>query len=330
MTNLLCTNSLDQKGKNAAARKSGGEWAQALDMISQRKTQALAPEHLENIWTKGRNYIKKETINQAAKAKQNTVLGISDASHYPTVTSNYLIQDKTAKVHVPNQSCYSFQAKGSYLEEHLHVHPNGSGSFTSEVSFHEETDNFNQEEFEVNSDSSYATDDDESNIVTGLGSPGTKVWDSKNKKNASVSRIRHPLETPEIHLSKKSVKNHVRHPRTSRTLSGRRRSRLSNQKLPMWQEVERISFLSGDGQDILNSSSKDVKAEDLIDHHHMESWSRIGSDRAAASSSSIPSISTSEFCDSSLASSETSVLADSFLKLRCEVVHDKLNKFNLV
>lgn len=313
-------NYTDQKGKKAGAGKSGGEWAQALDMISQRKTQALAPEHLENIWTKGRNYIKKETVNQAAKAKQNTVLGISDSSHCPTITSNYLIQDKPAKVHVANQSCYSSQAKGSYLGEHLHVHPNGSGSTTSEVLFHEETDNFNQEDFEVNSDSSYATDDDESNIVTGLGSPGTKVWDSKNNKNASVSRIRHPLETPEIHLSKKNVKNHVRHPRTSRTSSGRRRSRLSSQKLPIWQEVERTSFLSGDGQDILNSSSKDVKAEDLIDFHRVESWSRIGSGRAAAVSSSIPSISTSEFCDSSLASPETSVLADSFLKLRCEVL----------
>ncbi|KAJ0986271.1 hypothetical protein J5N97_004627 [Dioscorea zingiberensis] len=231
----------DPKGKKMVAGNSGGEWAQALDMISQRKSQALAPEHFENIWTKGRNYIRKEIANQAAKVTQNTILGISDASHYSTVTSNHPIQDKTLKVHVQNQSCASSQAEDPYLVEHLQVHPNGSGpTHTSMVSSHAEIDRFNQEEVELNSDSSYPTDDDESNIVTGL-----------------------------------------------------------------------------DGQDILNVSSKDVKAEELADQHEVESWGIVSS-RAAASS--IPSTSTSEFCGSSLTSPENSVLADSFLKLRCEVL----------
>ncbi|KAE8707247.1 Phox-associated domain,Phox-like,Sorting nexin isoform 3 [Hibiscus syriacus] len=37
-----------------------GDWARKLEAATQRRTEVLAPENLENMWTKGRNYKKKE------------------------------------------------------------------------------------------------------------------------------------------------------------------------------------------------------------------------------------------------------------------------------
>ncbi|KAF5751138.1 Phox-associated domain Phox-like Sorting nexin C-terminal putative isoform 1 [Tripterygium wilfordii] len=36
------------------------DWAQMLEVATQRRTEVLMPENLENMWTKGRNYKKKE------------------------------------------------------------------------------------------------------------------------------------------------------------------------------------------------------------------------------------------------------------------------------
>lgn len=36
------------------------EWAQMLEAVTQRRSEVLTPENLENMWTKGRNYKKKD------------------------------------------------------------------------------------------------------------------------------------------------------------------------------------------------------------------------------------------------------------------------------
>ncbi|KAK1317814.1 hypothetical protein QJS10_CPA05g01539 [Acorus calamus] len=41
------------------AQPKPADWARALEATQQRRTQVLAPENLENLWTKGRNYKKK-------------------------------------------------------------------------------------------------------------------------------------------------------------------------------------------------------------------------------------------------------------------------------
>lgn len=41
---------------------------QVLDAVAQRRAQALAPEHLDNVWTKGRNYQKRESEKGATEA----------------------------------------------------------------------------------------------------------------------------------------------------------------------------------------------------------------------------------------------------------------------
>ncbi|KAJ9152921.1 hypothetical protein P3X46_026428 [Hevea brasiliensis] len=47
------------------------EWARILEAATQRRTEVLTPENLENMWTKGRNYKKKETKNLKAAVEQS-------------------------------------------------------------------------------------------------------------------------------------------------------------------------------------------------------------------------------------------------------------------
>ena len=309
------TNSCNAKPNEV--RNSGGEWAQMLDMISRRKTQVLAPENLESMWTKGRYYKKKEDVIQVTKEVSHGVfVGSNDTSNHSREPSNYLVQERTTNF-IPKKSFASPYNEDRSDNLQVHAHNNGS-THHSVASSQDRTEYPSHEEVETDTESPYQTEEDESNAVTGLDSPGTRIWDSKNKRNAAVSRIHHPLETSELHLRKKNSKSHVPRPRTMRTSSGRKRPRSGNVKVPVWQEVERTSFLLGEGKDILHEAKRDPKVEELSDDLEAEMRGRVH--RGEAASSSLSSASTSESFISSLRSPENSVSADSFLKLRCEVI----------
>jgi sorting nexin-13 len=64
------------------------DWAQVLDAVTQRRTQALTPEHLDNLWAKGRNYKKREI-------PKTTSLGVtvSQAADYPGKSSNLVLSE---------------------------------------------------------------------------------------------------------------------------------------------------------------------------------------------------------------------------------------------
>lgn len=315
-TQKLNSNSTPSESKNndskkIAASNSGSEWAQMLDIISRRKTQALAPEHFENMWSKGRNYRKKEAINQVSKqVAQNASVGITNTLHPAAPPSNTLVHGRMPDIDISKKTTASFQHEEQVGNLHIQSDTFDASNYHMISSKKEMAENLDQEEDELETDSSYLSEDDENNNVTGLDSPVTRVWESKNKGNSAVSHIRHPLETSEFRVAKKSGKGHVRHPRTSRASSGRKRSRSSIQKAHTWQEIERTSFLLGDGQDILNVSNKDVKTGELSDDQEVETLGRICSGSAASSSVS----------SNSVKYPENYVLADSFLKLRCEVL----------
>ena len=182
-------------------------------------------------------------------------------------------------------------------------------------------------EVESESSSSCTCEDEEINNVTGLDSPGTKVWDGKSNRKLSVSRIHHPLESFEGRKTRKTGKGHVQS-RLHRTQSGRKRSRLSRQKLDVWQEVERTSFVSGDGQDILNFSKGHMKSEDSSDDSEAEMLGRIYSGTTASSSASSTTIPGSHRLV--VNAQKNSLVADSFLTLRCEVLNIMLNIFYLL
>ncbi|KAK6914887.1 Sorting nexin, C-terminal [Dillenia turbinata] len=296
---------------------SGGEWGDMLDVMSRRKTQALAPEHFDNMWAKGRNYRRKEGKNQDQFTHGST--GPSDPRDQKNVLPKPKDKNGTTKVSFPEN-----RAVLPVHKDHLTAGtlvPNTENEVLSgspATSFVEvyEHNLMPLEDLDSGSSSSYPTEDDETNNITGLDSPGTKVWDGRNNRNPTASHIHHPLESFEGH-TRKMGKGPVHLQRVPRTQSSRKRSRLSSRKVQVWQEVERTSFFSGDGQDILSSLKKHAKDEDTSDDE-TEILGRVHS--GVAASSSAPSSYLPESRSLSGNYLQNSMLTDSFLKLRCEVL----------
>ncbi|PSS07436.1 Sorting nexin-13 like [Actinidia chinensis var. chinensis] len=88
--------------------------------------------------------------------------------------------------------------------------------------------------------------------------------------------------------------------------------------------IERTSFLSGDGQDILNFSKGHVKSEDSSDDSEAEMLGRIYSGTTASSSASSTTIPGSHRLV--VNAQKNSLVADSFLTLRCEVLGANIAK----
>ncbi|KAJ0075816.1 hypothetical protein Patl1_34198 [Pistacia atlantica] len=290
---------------------SGGEWGDMLDHISRRKTQALAPEHFENMWAKGRNYRKKEGENRVIEQVPQHSAAKSVSVDSLKATSNSKGKDSMIKANAPK----SHTARDGYADQHVDQKISNCSSVTS---YQEHDDSLMPlEGVESGSSSSYTSEDEETDSALGLDSPGTKVWDGKSNRNVAVSHIHHPLENPDGHISKKSGRRQVQYG-LPRTQSGQKRFRSSSQKLPVWQEVERTSFLSGDGQDILSSSKGLAKIDESSDDSESEILGRSQSGAAASSSASFISIPESR--SSSVTSLQSSLMVDSFFKLRCEVL----------
>uniref|UniRef100_A0A5B6ZWC0 Sorting nexin-13 n=1 Tax=Davidia involucrata TaxID=16924 RepID=A0A5B6ZWC0_DAVIN len=318
--NSLLSDSQTGNGSGIQRHRSGGEWGDKLDLISHRKNEVLAPENFENMWTKGRNYRKKEGGNQVVDpVSENATPRISKTMDHLKVLSKHNEKDGATKVN-PHSSAVLSGCNDGPTRDNLFPRSWKTSSHPPVTSYEEddEHDLMRAEEVESGSSSSYTTEDEETSSVTGLDSPGTKVWDGKNNRNPSVSHIHHPLESSGGHKTRKAGKGHVHSQRLPRIESGRKRSRLSSQKVHVWQEVERTSFLSGDGKDILNSSKGNMKLEDSGDDSEAEMLGRIHSGATASSSAS--SISVPESHNLAVNSPKNSLLADSFLKLRCEVL----------
>ncbi|KAJ0007828.1 hypothetical protein Pint_29796 [Pistacia integerrima] len=290
---------------------SRGEWGDMLDHISRRKTQALAPEHFENMWAKGRNYRKKEGENRVIEQVPQHSAAKSASVDSLKATSNSKGKDSMIKANSPK----SHTARDGYADQHVDQKISNCSSVTS---YQEHDDSLMPlEGVESGSSSSYTSEDEETDSALGLDSPGTKVWDGKSNRNVAVSHIHHPLENPDGHISKKSGRRQVQYG-LPRTQSSQKRFRSSSQKLPVWQEVERTSFLSGDGQDILSSSKGLAKIDESSDDSESEILGRSQSGAAASSSASFISIPESR--SSSVTSLQSSLMVDSFFKLRCEVL----------
>ena len=96
------------------------EWARPFDAASQRRTEVLMPENLENMWTKGRNYqnkVKKgpNTGIQAAKSLEvNSVVLLKDTergslAHKPEFSTKNQAKasGQTPSGHLPDFRLYS-------------------------------------------------------------------------------------------------------------------------------------------------------------------------------------------------------------------------------
>ncbi|XP_019431807.1 PREDICTED: uncharacterized protein LOC109338913 isoform X1 [Lupinus angustifolius] len=299
---------------------SGGEWGDILDVISRRKTQALAPEHFENVWTKGKNYKKKDGENQSnEQVSPHPVVGKSLKVEHMKATGPKE-KDRTPKLNPSIGSHINSGHISQFTVENVDFHADKNQS-SSLVTLYkdDEHNNIHMRMGESESSTSFTSEDDETTTVTGLDSPVTKVWDGRTNRKQDVTYVHHPLENFDNHGRKKRNKNHSRYPRLSRTQLGSKRSRPSGHDKHTWQEVERTRFLSGDGQDILSSSKSHVNSEDYSDDDDdTGSLGRIYSGATASSSTS--SISKSESHSLAANPLKSSSLLDSFFKLKCEVL----------
>uniref|UniRef100_A0A7N0RH95 Uncharacterized protein n=1 Tax=Kalanchoe fedtschenkoi TaxID=63787 RepID=A0A7N0RH95_KALFE len=277
---------------------SGGEWGDVLDKMSHRKTQALAPENIENMWAKGRNFKKNESHTEQVPPKSVNGVLIGKGDLIKAAPQQLEKNDK-------------LKTKNSVQEKRTTSEVNGNKSSTYVIRKQAAQPTLPEEpELSGASSSSYTSEEEEeANIVTGLDSPEIKVWDSKKNKNVSV--VHHPLESVDGRNTKKLAKGH-----TSRTLSGRKRFKVSSKKVPLWKEVQRTSFLSGDGQDILNPTGHD-KNEESSDEYEVENLGRRHSSLTASSSASFLSVPESQSASANHV--ENVLLTDAFLRLRCEV-----------
>lgn len=318
--NSLPANSHTNDDQGIQRHRSGEEWGDILDLISRRKTQALAPEHFENVWTKGKNYKKKGGENQSNdQVPSHPAIGQSlTVDHMKG--SGPKGEDSTSKFNPSKGSHISSGHSSRFTVENEPFHADKNGSTCSPVTLYKDDEHkhMHMQMGESESSTSYTSEDDETNTVTGLDTPVTKVWDGRSNRNQAVSYVHHPLENVDNHCTKKRNKNRSRYPRLPRTQAGSKRSRPRSHDIHAWQEVERTSFLSGDGQDILSSSKSHVNSEDSSDDVDIESLGRIYSGAAASSSTS--SISKSESHSLAVNPLKSSSTVDSFFKLRCEVL----------
>ncbi|KAH9695758.1 phox domain-containing protein [Citrus sinensis] len=77
----------DNTSQEESVHLRAAEWAQMLEAVTQRRTEVLTPENLENMWTKGRNYKKKEQ-KRAEKAGVREHLGKGQGIHSAVPTTN--------------------------------------------------------------------------------------------------------------------------------------------------------------------------------------------------------------------------------------------------
>lgn len=280
-----------------------------LDVLSSRKTDALAPDHSEN-------YRRKEDEKDTIEPEIESSSAVYKTADNLNVLSREKEKDSAAKIS-SDQSTAVLSGPNGKIASHI--------SAISYVDY-DGSDLMRLEEVESGS-SSYTSQDEESSSVTGLDSPVTKVWDGKNNRYLSVSHIHHPLESSDGLPARKTGIGHLQ-ARLHRTQSRRKRSnRLSSQKRHIWQEVGRTSFSSGDGRDILNSFKRHVESEDSSDDYEAEVLGRIHSGATASSSTSSTSLLDSD--NLAVNAPKNSLLADTFLKLRCEVLNIVVNTFYL-
>ncbi|CAA3024050.1 Intermediate filament [Olea europaea subsp. europaea] len=306
------------EGRGLQQHHSGGEWGDMLDAVSRRKTEALAPENFDNMWAKGRNYKREEGTNQLADPKKHkSSAAVPKSVEQSKVLSGQKIKElETKDMFFQKDVSISISGRDKCSgADNMIMRDNLKNLGRTAGSLYEEKDEHNIGNSDESGTSSY-TEDEDISCVTGLDSPGVRVWDGKSKRNSS--NIHHPLETLDGHKSKKMSTGRLHSQRMKKTKSANKRSRSGSDNGHVWQEVERTSFLLGEGQDLLNSSTGNVKSEDSSDNSEAELLVRIHSGETTSSSVSLASLPESHILAAN--SAKSSIIADSFFKLRCEVL----------
>lgn len=78
------------------------DWGQVLDVVSERRTRTLAPENLDNLWTKGQNYKKREL--ERASAKRNPGVPVVASARTSEISSRPSIEKQDMRPTVKDLS----------------------------------------------------------------------------------------------------------------------------------------------------------------------------------------------------------------------------------
>ncbi|VVA15232.1 PREDICTED: Phox-associated [Prunus dulcis] len=71
------------------------DWARILEAVTQRRTEVLTPENLENMWTKGRNYKRKEHKKKIRATQEHTPVSSGVDSAVPArKLGNEMVADR--------------------------------------------------------------------------------------------------------------------------------------------------------------------------------------------------------------------------------------------
>ncbi|XP_028791905.1 uncharacterized protein LOC114747725 isoform X2 [Neltuma alba] len=308
----LPSNSRISDNQGVKQYHSGGQWGEILNLLSQRKSEALAPEHFENMWTKGRNYKNRDGENQSSELVPQHVVGgkLPNIDHKKAI-SGPKEKETNSKLNPSKGAGANLGCSNRYMVEDT-LCADQSRSTGPSVPSSQDDDQSRMRLLMIDSGSStsYTSEDDETSMISSLNSTGTKVWDGRRNRDRGFSLTHHPLEHFDSHNTKVN-KIQPRYQRLSRTRYGWKRSSGHNM-----QEVKRTSFLSGDGHDILESSTSNANYEDFIQFG--DDLGRIHSGAAASTSASF--ISRSESCSFAVNPLKSSLPVHSFPKLRCEVL----------
>ncbi|XP_028771741.1 uncharacterized protein LOC114728964 [Neltuma alba] len=308
----LPSNSRISDNQGVKQYHSGGQWGDILDLLSQRKSEALAPEHFENMWTKGRNYKNMDGENQSSELVPQHVVGgkLPNIDHKKAI-SGPKEKETNSKLNISKGAGANLGSSNRYTVEDTLCADQSRSTGPSVPSFQDDDQSrMRLLMIDSGSSTSFTSEDDETSMISSLNSTGTKVWDARRNRDRGFSLTHHPLEHFDSHNTKVN-KIQPRYQRLSRTRYGWKRS--SGQNM---QEVKRTSFLSGDGHDILESSTSNANYEDFIQFG--DDLGRIHSGAAASTAASF--ISRSESCSFAVNPLKSSLPVDSFSKLRCEVL----------
>ncbi|KAL0802626.1 hypothetical protein Bca101_057802 [Brassica carinata] len=91
----------DERHPELRIQQQSGDWARMLEVATQRRTEVLTPENLENMWTKGRNYKKKEYKKSLKKGSSVSNPIEAKQKAHSSITGTTTGAEEKAMVHLP-------------------------------------------------------------------------------------------------------------------------------------------------------------------------------------------------------------------------------------
>ncbi|KAJ8530122.1 hypothetical protein K7X08_036957 [Anisodus acutangulus] len=129
--------SISSSMQDEANHPRPGDWARVLEAATQRRTEVLMPENLENMWAIGRNYKKKLQKNSASRGVQApgakvTVSGGKDAGKELPTQKSEVLMIMEDKPHDSNQP-HDQRSHALHLSQELKKEAPSKGSVLYDV-----------------------------------------------------------------------------------------------------------------------------------------------------------------------------------------------------